>query len=188
MPGLSKVEEEKMLRGDYYLGWDPYLTQLRREAREKIKVVEETRGHPEPYIAAIRNLLGSVADDKIIIEAPLFFNYGKNTHVGKMFHMGPMSTILDSARVDIGDNVYLGPNVKIFTAEHPTDPGDRLAELEMTRPVKIGNNVVINSGATILPGAIIGDGVTVEAGSVVNREVPDNVVVSGVPAKVVEKV
>lgn len=187
MSELSKVEEEKMFRGDYYLSHDPYLNKIRHETRAKLKVVEATRSDPETHTVAIKNLLGSVGDDYAETEYPLFLDFGKNTHVGKRFYMGSMCTVLDCARVDIGDNVIFGPNVKIITIEHPTNPEKSSAGLETAKPIKIGNDVWVGGGATVLPGVTIGNGATVGAGAVVNQDVPDNVVVAGVPAKIIKR-
>lgn len=187
MADINKEEEQKMLRGEPYLGMDPYLDQLRREARHKVKAVEAARHDSEALSAALKDLLGSVGDDQAIIEPPMYFDYGCNTRIGKRFYANTMCTILDCARVDIGDDALIGPSVQIYTAEHPTDPQLRLSGLETARPVKIGNNVWIGGNATILPGVTIGNGVTVGAGAVVTKDVPDNVVVAGVPAKIVKQ-
>ncbi|KAJ2360797.1 hypothetical protein H4S02_011849, partial [Coemansia sp. RSA 2611] len=177
-PSEYYAEEEKMLAGENYFGNDPNLSQLRKEARHKVKALAETRDDPERFSESIRNLLGTVVDDQVIIESPVYFDYGKNTHVGKCFYMNAMCTILDCARVDIGDYVLFGPNVQVYTAEHPIDPATRLEGLESARPIKIGNNVWVGGNATILAGVTIGDGVTIAAGSVVTKDVPDNVVVA----------
>ncbi|KAJ2054857.1 hypothetical protein GGI08_004384 [Coemansia sp. S2] len=186
-PDEYYAEEKKMVAGEDYFGNDPNLSQLRKEARHKVKALAETRDDPELFSESIKNLLGTVVDDQVIIESPVYFDYGKNTHVGKCFYMNAMCTILDCARVDIGDHVLFGPNVQIYTAEHPVDPATRLKGLESARPIKIGNNVWVGGSSTILAGVTIGDGVTVAAGSVVTKDVPDNVVVAGVPARIVKR-
>ncbi|KAI9481846.1 transferase hexapeptide repeat protein [Coemansia mojavensis] len=179
---------KKMLAGEPYLGMDPYLSQLRKEAQERVAALGKVRHEPEQYIKAIQELLGSVGDDKAIIESPTFFDYGINTHVGKRFYMNGMCVILDCARVDIGDDVMFGPSVQIYTAEHPTDPAERLTGYESARPIKIGNNVWVGGGAIIMGGVTIGNGVTIGAGSVVTKDIPDNVVVVGNPARIVKHV
>ncbi|KAJ2723295.1 hypothetical protein GGI07_002723 [Coemansia sp. Benny D115] len=176
--------ERRMLSGELYLGSDPYLTELRTQARHNAAALAVHRDDPEKFNQAIKNLLGTVPDDNAIIESPVYFDYGKNTHVGKNFYMNTMCTILDCARVDIGDNVMFGPNVQVYTAEHPVDPVERLKGWEMARPVKIGNNVWVGGSAVILAGVTIGNGVTVGGGSVVTKDVPDNVVVVGNPARI----
>ncbi|KAJ2374831.1 hypothetical protein IW150_002889, partial [Coemansia sp. RSA 2607] len=169
------AEEKKMLASKPYLGMDPYLSKLRLEARQKVAELAKTRDDTDAFNKAIHNLLGTVGDEKAIIESPVHFDYGRNTHVGKRFYMNTMCTILDCARVDIGDDVLMGPHVQIYTAEHPTDPVVRLEGLESARPIKIGNNVWIGGGAIILAGITIGNNVTVGAGAVVTKDVPNNV-------------
>ncbi|KAJ2850260.1 hypothetical protein J3B02_003690 [Coemansia erecta] len=182
------AEEKKMLAGQMYHGMDPYLTLLREQCRHKVAKLASTRDDPEAFSKAIKELLGTVGDDKSVIESPTYFDYGCNTHVGKRFYMNTMCVILDCARVDIGDDVMFGPGVHIYTAEHPVDPKKRLEGLESARPVKIGDNVWVGGNAVILPGVTIGDNVTVGAGSVVTKDVPENVVVVGNPAKIVKHV
>ncbi|KAJ2856743.1 hypothetical protein GGI22_003721 [Coemansia erecta] len=186
--GDYKAEERKMLAGEFYDGFDPYLEELRKQARHKAKALVDTRDEPKKYKEAVRNLLGSTADDNATIDLPVFFDYGCNTHVGKSFYMNTMGVILDCARVDIGDNVMFGPGVHIYTAEHHTDPKLRLGGPDFARPIRIGNNVWIGGSAVILPGVTIGDNVTVGAGSVVTKDVPDNVVVAGNPARILRHV
>ncbi|KAJ2851897.1 hypothetical protein IWW36_000670 [Coemansia brasiliensis] len=180
--------QKKMLAGEPYIGMDPYLSQLRKEAQEKVAALAKVRHEPEQYAKAIQELLGSVGDDKAIIESPVFFDYGINTHVGKQFYMNSMCVILDCARVDIGDSVMFGPSVQLYTAEHPTDPAERLTGYESAKPIKIGNNVWVGGGAIIMGGITIGNGVTIGAGAVVTKDVPDNVVVVGNPARIVKHV
>ncbi|KAJ2709469.1 hypothetical protein H4R19_004235 [Coemansia spiralis] len=183
-----REEERKMLAGEDYSGGDPYLSLQRQRAQERVAELGRVRHDSELYPAAVRSLLGTVGDDKAIIESPVYFDYGKNTHVGERFYMNAMCTILDCARVDIGDDVLFGPNVQVYTAGHPTSPTERLKGLEWARPVKIGNNVWVGGAAIILPGVTIGNGVTVAAGAVVTKDVPDNVVVAGNPARIVKHV
>ncbi|MDE7024683.1 MAG: sugar O-acetyltransferase, partial [Paramuribaculum sp.] len=91
--------------------------------------------------------------------------------------------ILDEALVTIGDNVFMGPNVSIYTACHPVDPQERNKWVEWAEPVTIGNNVWIGGSVTILPGVTIGDNVTIGAGSVVSKDIPANCVAVGNPCK-----
>ncbi|KAJ1901537.1 hypothetical protein LPJ66_000711 [Kickxella alabastrina] len=183
-----KTEEQKMLDCEMYLGNDPELLELRKQARHKVAALGKARDDPAAFTQAIHNLLGTVGDDNAVIESPVYFDYGKNTHVGKNFYMNSMCTILDCTRVDIGDDVAFGPNVQVYTAEHPVDPRRRLEGLESARPVRIGNNVWVGGGAIILAGVTIGDNVTVGAGAVVTKDVPNNVLVVGNPARIIKHV
>ena len=96
--------------------------------------------------------------------------------------------MLDVAPITIGDNVLLGPNVQLVTATHPLNPVERASGLELAFPITIGNHVWIGAGAIVLPGVTIGDNVVVGAGSVVTKDVPDNQVVAGNPARMIRKV
>jgi maltose O-acetyltransferase len=93
--------------------------------------------------------------------------------------------ILDCNRVDIGENVLLGPYVQIYTAYHSTNPETRLTGRELAAPIKIGNNVWIGGGAIICPGVKIGDNTSIGAGSVVVKDIPANVVAVGNPCRVI---
>ncbi len=95
-------------------------------------------------------------------------------------------TILDCAQVKFGDNVLIGPNCGFYTAEHPLDAETRNKGFEYARPIIIGNNVWIGGSVTILSGVTIGNNVVIGAGAVVTKDVPDNCVIAGVPAKVIK--
>ena len=92
----------------------------------------------------------------------------------------------DEARVTIGDDCFIGPNVSIYTACHSTDPMERNSRQEWAKPVSIGHNVWIGGSVTILPGVTIGDNVTIGAGSVVVGDIPSNTVAVGNPCKVIK--
>ena len=136
----------------------------------------------------LKDLLGHVADDEIIVNQPFYCDYGKQISVGKRFFANFNLTVLDEARVTIGDDCFIGPNVSIYTACHSTDPIERNTRREWAEPVTIGDNVWIGGSVTILPGVTIGSNVTIGAGSVVTRDIPDNVVAVGNPCKVIKKI
>ena len=136
----------------------------------------------------LKDLLGHVADDEIIVNQPFYCDYGKQIRVGKRFFANFNLTVLDEARVTIGDDCFIGPNVSIYTACHSTDPIERNTRREWAEPVTIGDNVWIGGSVTILPGVTIGSNVTIGAGSVVTRDIPDNVVAVGNPCKVIKKI
>ena len=134
----------------------------------------------------LKDLLGHVADDEIIVNQPFYCDYGKQIRVGKRFFANFNLTVLDEALVTIGDDCFIGPNVSIYTACHSTDPVERNTRREWAEPVTIGDNVWIGGSVTILPGVTIGSNVTIGAGSVVTRNIPDNVVAVGNPCKVIK--
>ena len=113
---------------------------------------------------------------------------GKNIRVGDHLIINYGCTILDVAPVTMGDWVMIGPHVLISTVNHPLSPKGRRDRLGVAKPVTIGNDVWIGGGAVILPGVNIGNNVVVAAGAVVTKDVPDNVVVGGVPAKIIREI
>lgn len=133
----------------------------------------------------IRRLFADVGKN-FTIEQPFHCDYGYFINIGKNFYANYNLTILDTASVTIGDNVFIGPNVNIYAATHPLDIERRNKNLEKGIPVKIGNNVWIGGNVTILPGVTIGDGTTIGAGSVVTKDIPSNVLAVGNPCKVIK--
>lgn len=136
--------------------------------------------------AAIRELFGEVGENPTVL--PVFnCDNGKNIRVGKNFLANYNVTILDIAPVTIGDYVMIAPNTLITTVNHPLSPSGRRKHLGIAKPVTIGNDVWIGGNVTILPGVNIGNNAVIAAGAVVTKNVPDNTLVGGVPAKVIRK-
>ena len=117
------------------------------------------------------------------IRPPFFCDYGFNIALGAGVFLNFNCVILDVVGVGIGEGTQIGPAVQIYTADHPRDPAQRRAGLELGRPVEIGRNVWIGGGAIILPGVTIGDDAVVGAGSVVTRDVAAGEKVAGNPAR-----
>ena len=183
------TEKEKMLSGMVYSAVDD---QLLKELNEVKEIIHEYNAlKPSQTLRRfqiLKDLLGHVADDEIIVNQPFYCDYGKQISVGKRFFANFNLTVLDEARVTIGDDCFIGPNVSIYTACHSTDPVERNTRREWAEPVTIGDNVWIGGSVTILPGVTIGSNVTIGAGSVVVKDIPDNVVAVGNPCKVIKKI
>lgn len=180
-------EWSKMLNGEIYEATHPeFLRRLEvvRELLWEYNSLKPSEGVRRDEI--IRGLLGSCGK-QYHINQPFRCDYGCNIHVGEGFFANFNLTILDEAEVRIGDNVFIGPNVSMYTACHPLDPIARRSGVEWAEPITIGNDVWIGGGATIVPGVTIGDGAVIGAGSVVTRDVPANTVVAGNPAKAIRK-
>jgi maltose O-acetyltransferase len=137
--------------------------------------------------ALLKDLLGKTGED-FTINQPFYCDYGCNIEVGERFFANFNFTVLDEAMVRIGDDVFIGPNVSIYTACHSTDPVKRNSRQEWAEPVTIGNNCWIGGSVVILPGVTIGDNVTIGAGSVVTKDIPSNTVAVGNPCKVVKHI
>ena len=181
------TEKEKMLSGEVYSAVDPELLEELMVTREML--YEYNSLHPsesQRMKEILKGLLGYVADDGLIINQPFRCDYGKQISIGKRFFANFNFTVLDEARVTIGDDCFIGPNVSIYTACHSTDPAERNSRQEWAKPVTIGHNVWIGGSVTILPGVTIGDNVTIGAGSVVTKDIPSNSVAVGNPCKVIK--
>lgn len=135
---------------------------------------------------AIRALFGKVGKNPNVLTG-FHCDNGLNIEVGDEFLANYNVTILDIAKVVMGDNVWIGPGVLIATVNHPLNPAGRRQHLGIAKPITIGNDVWIGGNATILPGVHIGNNVIVAAGAVVTKDVPDNTLVGGVPAKEIRK-
>ena len=183
------TEKEKMLAGMTYSAIDPQLKDELVETAEMIHDYNALRpSDGQQRLQMLKTLLGHIADDEIIINQPFYCDYGKQISVGRRFFANFNFTVLDEARVTIGDDCFIGPNVSIYTACHSTDPAERNSRREWARPVSIGNNVWIGGSVTILPGVTIGDNVTIGAGSVVVRDIPSDCVAAGNPCKKIKDI
>lgn len=137
--------------------------------------------------ALLHKIIGEIKGD-IVITAPFYCDYGTNVSVGNNFYTNHNCTILDGAKVSFGDNVFIAPNCVFTTAGHAIDAEQRANGLEIALPICIGNNVWIGANVTVLPGVTIGDNTIIGAGSVVNKDIPSNVIAVGNPCKVLREV
>ena len=182
------TEKEKMLAGMVYDAATPELIAELQNTREILYEFNSLRPSETLRMKEIlKGLLGHTADDDFLINQPFRCDYGKQISIGKRFFANFNFTVLDEARVTIGDDCFIGPNVSIYSACHSTDPIERNTRQEWAEPVTIGNNVWIGGSVTILPGVSIGDNVTIGAGSVVTRDIPSNTVAVGNPCKVIKQ-
>lgn len=134
----------------------------------------------------VKELLGK--SDGAFINPPFYCDYGKHIEVGKNFFANYNCTILDVAKVKIGDNCQLAPNVAIYTAGHPIHPDTRNSGYEYGIEVTIGDNVWVGGNTVICPGVTIGSNVVIGAGSVVTKDIPDWCVAAGNPCKVIKTI
>ena len=131
----------------------------------------------------LENILGEIKGE-ITITQPFYCDYGFNISIGKNFYSNHNLTVLDAAKVTIGDNVFIGPNCVITTASHPKNKEERRIGLEFAKPIKIGNDVWIGSNVVILPGITIEDGAIIGAGSIVTKDIPKDSVVYGIKGEI----
>ncbi len=135
---------------------------------------------------AIQDLFGK--SEGAFVNPPFFCDYGTNIEVGKNFFANYNCTIIDVAKVRIGDNCQFAPNVTIYTAGHPIHPVSRNSLYEYGKEVIIGDNVWIGGNTVICPGVHVGSNTVIGAGSVVTRDIPDWCVAAGNPCRVIRKI
>lgn len=177
-----------MVAGEVYDAIHPYLLERLRQTRRMLhKLNNCDPDDEEQQKHLLRSILGKTGTD-FHFNLPFRCDYGSNIEIGEGFFANFNLTILDEAKVRIGRDVFIGPNVSIFTACHPTDPEARRTRQEWAREVNIGNDVWIGGGAVLLPGCSIGDGCTIGAGAVVHGNIPARSVAAGNPAKVIKTV
>lgn len=182
------TEKEKAALGLLYdANYDKEILKERDEAKEILFDYNHTRPKAcEERKRLLTGLLGSVKKG-FIIEPPFYCDYGYNIEIGENFYANMNCVMLDGAKIHIGDNVFIAPNVGIYTAGHPLDAEQRNRGLEYARPVTIGDNVWIGAGVSILPGVTIGNNSVIGAGSVVTKDIPDHVLAAGNPCRVLRK-
>ena len=176
---------EKMVNGEEYDATHIGLRDLLHVTRMKLwKFNNLSPDQQDEMNDILKGLFGSIGE-RFIINQPFRCDYGCNIFLGEDCFINFNCTILDEAKVSIGEHAFIGPNVSIFTACHPLEPEPRNLFIEWARPVTIGNNVWIGGNVTILPGVTIGDNVTIGAGSVVTKSFPSDVVIAVNPAKII---
>ena len=134
----------------------------------------------------IKELFGK--SENAFVNPPFYCDYGKHIEVGKNFFANYNCTILDIAKVVIGDNCQMAPNVAIYTAGHPIHPLTRNTLYEYGVEVTIGDNVWIGGNTVICPGVHIGSNTVIGAGSVVTKDIPDWVIAAGNPCRVIRSI
>lgn len=179
-----KSELEKMLAGELYDASDATLLKMRINARRiftKYNQIPFENGEERKEV--LKELLGGFAGG-IDIQTPFYCDYGSNIFAGDNLFINFNCTILDCAKVTLGNNVVFAPNVQIYTATHPVIASERIKGPEYALPITIGNNVWLGGGVIVCPGVTIGDNTTIGAGSVVTKDIPANVVAAGNPCRV----
>lgn len=182
-------EREKAAAGLLYdANNDAELIQQRLEAKVEVHAYNHLDPRDlEGKKRILKTLLGKTGEH-VLIEAPFHCDYGYNIELGENFYSNVNLVILDCAKVSIGRNVFIAPNVGLYTAGHPLDAERRNQGLEYAHPITIRDNVWIGGGVTVLPGVTIGEGAVIGAGSVVTKDIPAHVVAVGNPCRVLRTI
>ncbi len=180
--------KERMLANLPYKAWMDGLGEERLDCKKKIFRYNHLEpGNPEEKDRLIKDILGKTGD-YINIEPPFFCDYGYNIEIGENFFANYNFTVLDVGRVRIGENVQIAPNVSIYTAGHPVHPESRNSGYEYGIDITIGDNVWIGGNTCVMPGVTIGNNAVIGAGSVVTKDIPDNVIAAGNPCRIIRKI
>lgn len=177
-----------MLANLPYKAWMDGLSEERLENKKRIfKYNNMNPSDTAGKDKLIKEILGKTGNT-VCIESPFHCDYGYNIEVGENFFANYNLVILDVAKVKIGDNAQIAPNVSIYTAGHPIHPDSRNSGYEYGIDITIGDNVWIGGNTCIMPGVTIGNNVVIGGGSVVTKDLPDNVIAVGNPCRIVREI
>lgn len=179
---------EKMKAGLWLHAIRPQIGEALRRAEEL--VFELNRLAPsrrEERETIIRRLFGRIGRD-FTIHSPFHCDFGEQISIGDHFVGNFNLTILDEAPVTIGDHVFIGPNVGLYTVSHALLPDQRNAGIMRSLPITIGSNVWIGGNTVVMQGVTIGDNTVIGAGSVVTRDIPAGVIAVGSPCRVLREI
>lgn len=184
-PADSRSQKQRMLVGEPYLASDAELRAEWGRAQRLTRELNDTAADDDgARVPILRALLGSVGEGCAVLP-PFRCDYGANIHLGNRVFLNFGVVMLDPGRIEIGDDVLVGPGVQMLTADHPRDPQARRSGWESGRPITIGSGAWIGGGAIVLPGITVGPDAIVGAGAVVTRDVPAGATVAGNPTRVV---
>lgn len=180
---------EKLHSGKLYVPNDELIMGEQAKHLEKLYDFNNTRpSEMEKRTALLKEMFAEIGEG-CYIEPPFYANWGGyHVHFGKNVYANFNLCLVDDTHIYIGDNTMIAPNVTIATAGHPILPELREQFYQYNMPVKIGKTCWIGAGTVIVPGVTIGDNVVIGAGSVVTKDIPDNVVAVGNPCRVLREI
>ena len=179
---------ERLRKGETIFPNNPEAYKMREASyRTKELLVQMNNAtNPNEIRELLSRITGAEIDESVAVFTPLYINYGKHTKIGKNVFINFDCTFLDLGGITIEDNVLIAPKVSILSEGHLLEPENRHALVP--KPIHIKKNAWIGAGATILQGVTIGENAVVASGAVVSKDVPDNTIVGGIPAKIIKTV
>lgn len=177
----------RLKNGETIMPNDPEIYKLQEASYEIKKQLIQLNNSTEPD--EILKILSEIVGEKlenVAVFTPIYINYGKHLSIGKNVFINFDCTFLTLGGITIEDDVLIGPKVSLITENHPLEPQHRKGLIG--KSIHIKKNAWIGASATILPGVTIGENALVAAGTVVSKDVPDNVVVGGIPAKIIKTI
>jgi acetyltransferase-like isoleucine patch superfamily enzyme len=177
----------RLKNGETIMPDDPEIHKLQEASYEVKKQLIELNNSTEPdeTLKILSEIVGKKLEN-VAVFTPIYINYGKNLNIGKNVFINFDCTFLTLGGITIEDDVLIGPKVSLITENHPLESQHRKGLIG--KSILIKKNAWIGANATILPGVTIGENTVVAAGAVVSKDVPDNVVVGGVPAKIIKTI
>jgi len=177
---------ERLRNGETIPVTDPESHKLRDVAfaTRKLLLRLNQSSEPEEMRALLSQLTGTQIDETTAIFPPFYVNYGRHTKIGKNVFINFDCVFLDFGGITIEDGVFIAPKVSLLTEGHPLAPQDRHSLT--VGPIHLKKNAWIGANATITQGVTVGENSVVAAGAVVTKDVPDNSVVGGIPAKILK--
>ncbi len=192
-----KTEYEKCMAGEPFDGSSPEIAEMTLRCKRLLRQLRDTDyADAEAKRQIYREMFGSMGED-VYIDIDFRCEYGRNIHFGNKVIVNMNCTFLDNNRIDIGNNVMIAPDVKIFTATHSVHLSERMPERHaagasicdtIARPVTIEDGVWIGGHSTILLGVTIGRNSVIGAGSVVVKDIPANSIAVGNPCRVIKRI
>ena len=162
------------------------VTDMSNEARRITFELNNAYHTPEEVRNLLSRLFGKTVDESFRVFPPFYTDFGKNITVGKNVFINACCHFQDHGGVSLGDGCQIGHNVVFATLNHGLAPEDR--QTTYPAPITLGKNVWVGSNSTILQGVTIGDNAVIAAGAVVTKDVPENTIVGGVPARIIRKI
>ena len=172
--------------------YDPNDEEILKIQRQGLKIMDDFNATTSDQIELrqkiLKQMLGSCGEN-CYIEPPFHANWGgKNLFFGNEVYANFNLTVVDDVEIFVGDNVLFAPNVTLTTANHPLDPNLRRKSYQYCKKIFIKNNVWLCANSVVLPGVTIGENSIIAAGAVVTKNIPDNVIAMGIPARVVKEI
>lgn len=181
--------KDKMHTGELYLPGYEEIMRMQEKCLEKLYDFNRTRpSEYEKRMSMLREMFAEIGEN-CYIEPPFYANWGgKHIHFGNNVYCNFAVTMVDDTHIYVGDSTMIGPNVTIASAGHPILPELRKKTYQYNMPVKIGKNCWIGAGVVIVPGVTVGDNTVIGAGSVVNKDIPSDVIAVGNPCRVLREI
>ncbi|WP_137625309.1 sugar O-acetyltransferase [Lactiplantibacillus pingfangensis] len=183
-----KTQKERMLAGELYIADDPELGREMRRGKRLARAYSQTTEGEGAYRSDLLKQLFNKIGQNGYLEPPFHTDYGSNTTIGDNFYANYDAIFIDVAPITIGNNVFMGPRVGLYTAGHPIDAEIRAEQLEYGLPITIGDNVWFGGNVVVNPGVTIGSNVVIGSGSIVTKDIPDGVVAVGNPCHVLREI